>query len=657
MVGFQGLILLVWIDSRPGGFGIFCGLKWIFFSLAALACIAFFVWLFQNPGQAGLYVGVDLNVVGSLFLLLFCLIFAQKGRLWFWIALVTSIILFFVPLIGIWASGASDLNFLTGLFPFNDAHGYYLGARRLVDGTTFNSFAAHRPLFPAFLGFLLGITSQNLQISVLFLVVLGGISSFLFSAEIRRTQGIVAGSLAFLLSFVFFRRFIGSTMTEVQGFAMGAAGFAVLWCSISERNLMKFSIGLACLSIALNARAGPFFILPALGLWAAWYFRKQGWISWKVMVISILAASVGFAGNFIIFKAVANEQSAPFSNFSYTLYGTAVGGKGWRQIFVDHPEIAKLEDPELSNQIYSLAFDEIKRNPSGFIQGSLNAWKSLFSLDFYGMFGFVQGSGPVSATTIRLLLFLSSLAGLIGSVVRWKSGFASFVLASLLGILLSVPFVPPLDAEIRTYAAVIPVFIILACMGLAEWIWLADKVRKWRGLISTYSPEAAQTPNFLNRFSAAFALIFGLAAILGPLIVWVFARAPHINEITCPQGEEAVYLRVNPGSYIQVVEDQTVRQTWLPVIRWNDFSRSIHDFPFYEITEELDPVTPPTTLTFTYDLISGRHVWLVADTRIFPNPTGIFAVCGTWSKNIDITGYGFFYGNMIQLAGVDGLHE
>ncbi len=572
--GFQGILFLVLarfsVKRNPSPIGF----KWITITLSVVIGAGFIIWFLFSPGNAGLFVRKDLATVGPLIFLLFSLLFSRKGKIWIWVTFFIAVLVYLIPLIGVWASGASDLNSLTGLFPLNDAHGYYLGARRLVDGLDFNSFAARRPLFPAMLGLLLGITSQNLQISLLILVDLASISTFLFSSEIRRTHGGLIAGLAFVLSFLFFRRFIGSTMTETQGFAMGAAAFAVLWRSIHDRNLKRFAIGLACLSIALNARAGPFFILPALVLWALWFFRDGSRLRvWMVLAIGVLAAGVGFAGNSLIFNAASDEGSMPFSNFSYTLYGTAVGGKGWIHYQIDHPELAQLNEPELSQRLFSLAFEEIRRNPVGLVEGSIRAWESLLSLEFFGMFGFVQGGTAGFMKIVRLILFFFSLVGLITVTLRWRKGYSSFVLACTLGIWFSVPFVPPLDAEIRTYATVIPLFAIIACLGLSEGIKLVRNAHRRKPGGSSVLPEPAADMVISSWISPAFALLFSMAAIVGPLIIWTFSKPPLIEHTACPQGEEEVTIRINPGSYLQVVEDQAVKQTWLPTIRGAIYER------------------------------------------------------------------------------------
>lgn len=650
LVGGQGVLVMLWFDLRQEDIGLVAGLRWVVNSFTFLALAAYFVWLVIDPGKAGLFIGSDLGLVQIIAFILFFSIYEQKGWSWKWIGLILAFCLFLFPLLGIWASGVSDLNYLTGLFPFNDAHGYYYGARRILEGSTLHAFAAHRPLFPAFLAFLLGITSQNLQSAVLILVLLAAFSSYLFALEVRRTHGSTAGIIAFLLLFLFFRRFIGSVMTETQGLAMGAAGFAILWRAVSERKKIWFYIGLACLSIALNARAGPFFILPALVVWAAWFFKEKGWFSWRVLVMGALAASIGFLGNIFVFKVTASDNSAPFSNFSYTLYGTAVGGKGWKQVFVDHPELSNLKEPALSNKIYSLTIEEIKRNPAGLIAGSIAAWKSLFSLDFYGMFGFVNGTNKDIAKIVRLVFFLMSLIGLIAAAIKWKKGLNSFVLAAGLGVWLSVPFVPPLDAEIRTYAAVIPLFTILVSLGVVAIKRFSQKLI-WKNPENNLEKEVDfQGRTFPEWLAIGFTIIFCVASIFGPVVIKGLAKPVNVQNIVCAESEETVYVRINQGSFINVVDDNSIGQTWLPNIRWSDFSKSIHDFSFYEITEELDPITPPTTIAFTYNIKDERHVWLIADTRSFPSPTGLMSICGNWSKNIEKYGYGFFYGRTIQPA-------
>ena len=95
------------------------------------------------------------------------------------------------------------------------------------------------------------------------------------------------------------------------------------------------------LTLALCARAGAFFVLPAVVVAGTYAFRGQSRWSPRFLVASLLAVSIGFGVNAAltgILKDPSSRQSS-FSNFSNTLYGLVVEGKGWAQVRIDHPGV------------------------------------------------------------------------------------------------------------------------------------------------------------------------------------------------------------------------------------------------------------------------------------------------------------------------------
>lgn len=56
-------------------------------------------------------------------------------------------------------------------------------------------------------------------------------------------------------------------------------------------------------------------------------------------------------------------------------------------------------------------------------------------------------------------------------------------------------------------------------------------------------------------------ITFGLAltafVVVGPLVVHLVSHAPEFTESSCPTGQETVYVRISPGSFLRVVEDNT----------------------------------------------------------------------------------------------------
>ncbi len=92
-------------------------------------------------------------------------------------------------------------------------------------------------------------------------------------------------------------------------------------------------------------------------------------------------------------------------------------------------------------------------NPLATLKGALRYWQAFFSFQWYGAFGYIVGSTSQESLVGRSVMALLSIVGLLTAIRRRTSAEHSMILAGIIGIFLSVPFVPPLDAEIRTYAA------------------------------------------------------------------------------------------------------------------------------------------------------------------------------------------------------------
>ncbi len=135
-------------------------------------------------------------------------------------------------------------------------------------------------------------------------------------------------------------------MSENLGVALGALGFGLLWRGASTKSILYIWSGLLTTTLALNARAGAFFMLPLLILWTGWLLRENKIISWKFLFISASAVILGFVLNLLLARLIAVPPGVPFANFSYTLYGLASGGKSWAYVFEAHPEVLRIQEPE-----------------------------------------------------------------------------------------------------------------------------------------------------------------------------------------------------------------------------------------------------------------------------------------------------------------------
>jgi hypothetical protein len=315
-------------------------------------------------------------------------------------------------------------------------------------------------------------------------------------------------------------------MTESLGLALGAVGFAILWRGTRQRQISYCLVGILLVTLALNARAGAFFILPALILWGSWSFRGTARFSWRFLLGGASVVLLGFILNSILLKVIGSADSMAFSNFSYTLYGLIVGG-GWTQVIQDHPELSSMSDTEAAQKIYALAFEALRANPFALFTGSLRAWEEFLFKDY--VFSFI----PDLKTNFFLQIL--SVIALLNSSRCWRDPNASLIVVATLGILASVPCVPPWDADgMRAYAATIPFIATLPVMGF-EFI---AKNLEWHQLVKVPLKDTS------SQYLLVFSLICAGFVFVAPITTKVFSRTPHLDEISCPVGTKAIHLRI-----------------------------------------------------------------------------------------------------------------
>lgn len=193
----------------------------------------------------------------------------------------TTLVIFSILLSSIWRRAESSTFILGGLLPVSDAQDYYESALRLLEGYPFLEIASWRPLAHGVLATLLGITGQNLQVTLAIFALITAISCFYFTREIRRTHGTFIAVLSLTIIILYYRFYIGRIMTENLGLALGTVGTALLWRGATNQKINLSLLGIFLLTLALNTRAGAFLILPALIGWGTLFFRGESRFSSK----------------------------------------------------------------------------------------------------------------------------------------------------------------------------------------------------------------------------------------------------------------------------------------------------------------------------------------------------------------------------------------
>ena len=175
-----------------------------------------------------------------------------------------------------------------------------------------------------------------------------------------------------MLQFVFFDFFIGKALTENLGLALGALGFALLWRGARLSQMRQSLGGLFVLTLALNARAGAFFVLPMILLWGAYHYRQRKRFSLRFLFFGVGAILAGVLANLLLLQLIGANLDSAFSNYSTVLYGLAAGNKGWQQVYRDYPGVG-------DNEIWGLAIKQILSTPGLFLSGIAGAVADYFS--------------------------------------------------------------------------------------------------------------------------------------------------------------------------------------------------------------------------------------------------------------------------------------
>lgn len=550
------------------------------------------------------------------------LAFKKTGWIWKTIALTVTLSIFTLPLLRVWENAESNYNLVLGLLPWSDANGYYSDAITLLQGGLFSTFSGHRPFFSSFLAVLLNLSHESILISIVVLTIINGLAVFLFAREIQENFGPFAGASLILLLQVFYRQFAGVLLTEQLGLPLGLIALSSLIHAVRKKNKWSFSSGLFLLTLALFTRAGAFFVLPAILLVGIILFKENGRFSPKNSLLLCLALLAGWGLNFALGRLVSTPGTASMGNFSYTLYGQAMGGKGWTQVFLDHPELSQLPDAEQAQAIYRLALNEIWRHPAGLATGFFNAWKDFFVPSPFAGFGFLQPGDKYSSPVIQVILTIFLLIGLFQSWRHRDQGLHLLLLALSAGILLSIPFAPPSESALmRVYAATISIPILLACLGLLALI-------QKPAIVST-SNLAWEPGNGWILTGAGLLLVF--TTLAGAVFLRATAHSGAPAVVNCPNGSIPLQVRLSSGSFITIATNESGTQTHLPNISARDFRQSLRAFPgvYSGFSRNLiENITPPILFTFTRNLLTGDFFWLIAPPELAVSAGKTISACG-----------------------------
>lgn len=478
-------------------------------------------------------------------------------------SLAFTAMLFALPLEYKWTSGFSDNFLIGGLLPYKDAKNYYYGANLILHGLPLERAgqATERPVFAGFLSVILLLAQQDFKLALAIMTGLVGLSFYLSIRVVRATMGAGGAAVYATLGYFYFQPMIGYNMSELAGFGLGCLALALLVRAAHNPNYPELFMGLACMLVAVSARAGTFLIFPLLVLWGGLLMRGTRSYSFRAALLALLVLGCTFlVVNMLFPRLLGVPPGSAFGNFSLVLYGQVHGGTGWHKAIED----LGTRDPAI---VYRAIWQFFLAHPLSLLIGAAKSYAEFFLPGAPSIFAFPL-SGDLLGLVFWAAIVILMLAALVGILRTPRDGMSSLMLAAFVGILLSIPFLPPIDGGARFYASTVQFLFVLPALAIPQ--------RRAQTAPSLELPR--QNPALWYSAAAVLAVI-----IVVPVLIRDLARHVAADGPSCPGGQQAFAAEVSPNSYIDLIPDGQgpcglVPSVCLSSFRSNGASDPLDDF-------------------------------------------------------------------------------
>jgi hypothetical protein len=535
---------------------------------------------------------------------------------------------------------------IAGILPRRDAFSFFTGSLALLEKGYLVSYARRRPLFGGFFAFFLWLAGGNLQIALAATVYISAVVTYFSVIEVNKTLNPPSAVIFFIPQFLYIRRFIGNVLSENLSYILGMAAFTFILIALrKKREQQKGSIHFAYFAVFLFAlaqvaRPGAVATLPLLIIFVGWLWKRKQQSSWKIMAITSLCVIAGLFVNNFLFTQITPGRSSQLENVGYGIYGVAVGGKSWSQIFIDHPEINTLESGIREKKIIEIIILEILNHPENFIKGMMVQFSAIFSLkpiNTYNVYSCMLTNNEFMNYALIYSYFLLSIIGISSCIYKRKNPFFVFVLVLLVGFLFSLPVSPAYQTQyMRYYAASTSLLGILPAVGFS----LIFQVAANKLNLSKYIQQSDHYE--ISSLNIVFSILLTAIALVGPLLVKAFAPKRDMISHGCQDGESEVILNYYPGSSISI---NSYGATWVPNISEDDFKKGIHNIPDKETIDYFDNIEIPNTIFPTINLLNNNLLYVVIDIDQLPTEKTTLQACGNIEE---LPGGDFFYPNKIE---------
>ncbi len=576
------------------------------------------------PRQIGLIFRNTLYVFPLLLLLVYvsCVI---RNR---WVRPVAYGILFMVflmPLSGVWNSGISWQYGLGGAVPWSDGFTLQMNTLRFLYGQTMGQSSALRPISPVFYASILRLTDNNFRFLFALLLVLAALCVLLCTDLIGKKAGPAAAAFFYANAFFYFREHQGEYMTEVYGFLAGMLSCYFLLSGIFDRKNGRVSAGFFLTSLALNGRPGPMFILMTAGLWYFFVFLRQSSRKFLLGAAALAAMLSGFAINSWNTYQTYGAAKVPNRQLAEIVYGLCLGGHTW-DYTLQLPEIQALND---SDQVYLDLFrmcrSAVAENPANLAIAASRITDTLIHDDEKGAFSYFNGGDALQVDIVRYGLQALWCLGIVICVVRYQKKEYAFLLACVLGMVISQALGLVLTTNrLRFHAATIWLPGIL--IGLFPQ-YLLDKIPGLSRKREQAAPHADSLPLLGG---AVLSSILALSSVFSPLLLKAFPlKTPAANN---PCGEEAslLFTKIDEGSYFYMQDNEKLPVVHYPYFRLPYVRQHFHDTASVEMFDFTDRIEQPTAVIRGIDFENWQDALVFAPLELVEGKTGFVRFCGTF---------------------------
>lgn len=506
--------------------------------------------------------------------LLYYVLFRWGGKWGSAAGLIVAALIFALPFGQRLASGLSNATVIGGFIPYKDGFYYYNGANKLLSGQLIPQGGlqgAFRPLLPGLIAVLQTLTNQNLLVSQALLIFGLALCVYAAALAMRSEFGALPAASFIALNFAFIRPMIGDSLGEIPSLALACLSLILLLNAAKNRSVVDAVLGGVLLILALSIRAGAFFILPCVVVWLAWRFggERKLLLRWLLIFAGALMAAFVII-NMLYPRQVSAGGGSAFGNFSWMLYGQAVGGAGWDY----HVRALGTSD---SAVVLQAALDKIRTYPLGLLIGIAKAYRDFFTRNTLGIFDLLAGEKTLGDQVFWLTCTTLLLVGAFRCIKERQLPNRALLLAALIGTLLSIPFLPPIDGGNRFYSGSFPFLAALMAAGIMNFP--GGRFEADDGAVNS------RPAHILRWVSGGLALVM----LAGPPAVLQLNRPVQTLPVACGLNEMVVNAQYTHGSFVDILPEGSPDcgrspRLCLSVFEKGGMEKSVDDF-FVKLTE------------------------------------------------------------------------